>query len=69
MIKEITVTAKTVEEAVLKAVEELGAPSAEVIAYTVVEEPKKGFLGIGDKWDTRKHVELYEFYLVVNSFF
>jgi spoIIIJ-associated protein len=45
--KEITVTAKTVEEAVIKAVEELGAPSADKIVYTVVEEPKKGFLGIG----------------------
>ena len=47
MKKEITVTAKTVEEAVIKAVEELGAPSADKIVYTVVEEPKKGFLGIG----------------------
>ena len=47
MKKEITVTAKTVEEAVVKAVAELGAPSADAITYTVVEEPKKGFLGIG----------------------
>ena len=47
MKKEITVTAKTVEEAVIKAVEELGAPSADKIVYTVIEEPKKGFLGIG----------------------
>ena len=47
MKKEITVTAKTVEEAVSKAVAELGAPSADKIVYTVVEEPKKGFLGIG----------------------
>ena len=47
MLKEITVTAKSIEEAVLKAVAELGAPSAEAIAYTVVEEPKKGFLGLG----------------------
>ena len=47
MKKEITVTAKTVEEAVSKAVTELGAPSADKIVYTVVEEPKKGFLGIG----------------------
>ncbi|MBQ9802573.1 MAG: protein jag [Clostridia bacterium] len=47
MKKEITVTAKTIEEAVEKAVAALGAPAAEAITYTVVEEPKKGFLGIG----------------------
>ena len=47
MKKVITVTAKTVEEAVSKAASELGAPSADKINYTVVEEPKKGFLGIG----------------------
>ncbi|MBE6662358.1 MAG: protein jag [Ruminococcaceae bacterium] len=47
MKKEITVTAKTVELAIAKAVEELGAPSADAIQYTVVEEAKKGFLGIG----------------------
>ena len=47
MKKEITVTAKTVEEAIAKAVAELGAPGADAIAYTVVEEPKKGFLGLG----------------------
>ena len=45
MIKEVTVAAKTVEEAVLRAVAELGAPSADAITYTVLEEPKKGFLG------------------------
>ena len=47
MKKEITVSAKTVDEAVAKAVSELGAPSAEAIEYTVLEEPKKGFLGFG----------------------
>ena len=47
MKKEVIITAKTVEEAVAKAVAELGAPSAEKIEYTVLEEPKKGFLGIG----------------------
>lgn len=47
MKKEITVSAKSVEEAVAKAVAELGASSAEKIEYTVVEEAKKGFLGIG----------------------
>jgi spoIIIJ-associated protein len=45
--KQITVTAKTIADAVQKAVSELGAPDADKIKYTVVEEPKKGFLGIG----------------------
>ena len=47
MKKEVIITAKTVEEAVALAVAELGAPSAEKIEYTVLEEAKKGFLGIG----------------------
>ena len=47
MKKEVITTAKTVEEAVEKAVAELGAPSADKIEYTVLEEPKKGFLGLG----------------------
>ena len=47
MKKEITVSAKSVEEAVAKAAIELGAPSADKIEYTVLEEAKKGFLGIG----------------------
>ena len=47
MKKEITVSAKSVEEAVVKAVTELGAPSADKIEYTVLEDAKKGFLGIG----------------------
>ena len=47
MKKETIITAKTVEEAVAKAVAELGAPDAESIEYTVLEEAKKGFLGIG----------------------
>ena len=47
MKKEVTVIAKTVEEAVAKAVVELGAPNAEAIEYTVIEAPKKGFLGFG----------------------
>ena len=47
MKKEVVTTAKTIEEAVAKAVEELGAPSADKIEYTVLEEPKKGFLGLG----------------------
>jgi spoIIIJ-associated protein len=45
--KEITVVAKTVEEAVSEAVAKLGAPSAEAIEYTVIDAPKKGFLGFG----------------------
>ncbi len=45
--KETIVVAKSVEEAVARAVEELGAPSADAIEYTVLEEAKKGFLGIG----------------------
>ena len=47
MKKEVTVSAKSVEEAVAKAVDELGAPSADKIEYTVLEDAKKGFLGIG----------------------
>ena len=47
MKKETIVVAKSVEEAVARAVEELGAPSADAIEYTVLEEAKKGFLGIG----------------------
>ncbi len=47
MKKEVIVSAKSVEEAVAKAVIELGAPSADKIEYTVLEEAKKGFLGIG----------------------
>lgn len=47
MRKETVVTAKTVEEAVAKAVAELGAGCAEEIEYTVLEEPKKGLFGIG----------------------
>ena len=44
--KEIIVTAKTVEDAREKAVAELGLPIEE-IEFTVLEEGKKGFLGIG----------------------
>lgn len=47
MKKTLTITAKTVEEAVAKAVAELGAPNADAITYTVIEEAKKGFLGFG----------------------
>ena len=47
MKKEITVTAKTTELALEKAMRELGAPSVEDIQYTIVEKEKKGFLGLG----------------------
>lgn len=47
MKKEIIVSAKSVEEAVAKAARELGAPSEDKIEYTVLEDAKKGFLGIG----------------------
>ena len=47
MKKEVITTAKTIDEAVDLAVKELGAPSADKIEYTVLEEPKKGLFGIG----------------------
>ena len=47
MKKEVTVSARSVEEAVAKAAAELGAPSADKIEETVLEDAKKGFLGIG----------------------
>ena len=47
MRKQVTITAKTVDEALAKALEELGAPDVSDIEYTVVEEPKKGLFGIG----------------------
>lgn len=46
MKKEIIVTAKTVEEAKNKAAAELGL-AVEEIEFTVLEEGKRGFLGIG----------------------
>jgi len=46
MKKEVTVKAKSVEEALTLAAEQLGAPEAEV-KYTVIAEAKRGFLGIG----------------------
>jgi len=44
--KEVTVKAKSVEEALALAAEQLGAPESE-IKYTVIAEAKRGFLGIG----------------------
>lgn len=46
MKKEITIEAKTVEEAVANGARELGA-TADEVKYEVVSEPKRGFLGIG----------------------
>ncbi len=46
MKKEVIITAKTVEEAKAKAAEELGV-AVEDIAFTVLEEGKKGFFGLG----------------------
>lgn len=46
MLKETVVTAKTVEQAVSTACAELGV-TAEEVEYVVLEEPKKGILGIG----------------------
>jgi len=45
--KEVIISAKTVEDAVALAVNELGAPDAQSIEYTVLEEAKKGLFGIG----------------------
>ena len=47
MKKEIEISAKSREEAIEKAVLELGAPSASAIMYTVINEGRKGFLGFG----------------------
>ena len=46
MKKELIVTAKTVDEAKEKAASELGV-AIENIEFTVLEEGKRGFLGIG----------------------
>ena len=46
MKKELIVTAKTVDEAKAKAAQQLGI-ALEDIEFTVLEEGKKGFLGIG----------------------
>lgn len=46
MKKEITVKAKSVEEAIALAAEQLGVKESEV-KYTVITEAKRGFLGLG----------------------
>ena len=45
--KETIVSAKTIEEALTRACEELGAPSVDALTYTVLDEPKRGLFGIG----------------------
>ena len=49
MEKKVLVSAKTKDEAILLAVQELEAPSADAIEVTVIEEASKGFFGIGAK--------------------
>ena len=68
MKKEVVISAKSVEEAIAKAVVELGAPSAEKIEYNIVEEAKKGFLGIGSSeakivatYEEGREVEAFDF--------
>ncbi len=46
MKKEVVVSAKTVEEALSLAAEQLGV-STDALEYTVIEEPKKGLFGLG----------------------
>ena len=46
MIKDIIVTAKTIEDAALEGAKQLGA-TREDVEIEVLEEPKKGFLGMG----------------------
>ena len=47
MKKEIEISAKTKEEAIAQAVEQLGAPNESALVITVVREARKGFLGFG----------------------
>lgn len=44
---ETIVTAKTIEEALARAAQELGAPSVDALTYTVLDEPKRGLFGLG----------------------
>lgn len=59
MKKEITVQAKTVEEAVRSGAEQLGTDENGV-TYEVIEEPKKGFLGIGSTLATVKVIYVFK---------
>ncbi len=49
MEKKVIISAKTVEEATEKAIRELGAPNADAVTVTVLEEGSKGFFGLGAK--------------------
>ena len=49
MEKKVVISAKSMDEAVQKAVRELGAPDKDAITVTVLEEPTKGFFGLGAK--------------------
>ena len=46
MKKEITIQAKTVDDAVSQGASQLGA-AVSAVTYEVLEQPKKGFLGFG----------------------
>ena len=59
MKSEVTVRAATVDEAVAKGAAELGV-SANEIEYEVLEEPKKGFLGIGGAPATVKVTHVFK---------
>jgi len=48
-MKEITIEAKTVEEAIEKGLQEMGVPSRESVAIEVLEEGKSGLFGLGGK--------------------
>ena len=56
MIKETVASAKTVDLAVQTACAELGV-SSDAVEFTVIEEPKSGFLGIGSR-DAKVSVKL-----------
>ena len=59
MKKEVTVQAKTVEEAVRNGAAELGTDESGV-TYEVIEEPKKGFLGMGSVPATVKVIYVFK---------
>ncbi len=48
-MKEITIEAKTVEEAIEKGLEEMGGPSRESVEIEVLDEGKSGLFGLGGK--------------------
>jgi len=56
MIRETVASAKTIELAVQTACAELGV-SSDAVEYTVIEEPKSGFLGLGSR-DAKVSVKL-----------